>query len=177
MSGANRAFRWVRCLNSRPPRYSRFIHDRNLGSSSNVLRGPRSFLSPPQKKRPPVFPSFLRRPVSLHRDTFGRYRSLPFHRPKMTVPLFRICLLGLVAGLISQEGFGADSPSTSRPGSRITLPSDATALHLGDAAPDFRLPGVDGKEHALADYAKAEVLMVIFSVQSLPVFARHRRTP
>ena len=35
-------------------------------------------------------------------------------------------------------------------------------LKIGDAAPDFALPGIDGKTHTLADYQGARLLMVAF---------------
>jgi peroxiredoxin len=41
-------------------------------------------------------------------------------------------------------------------------------LALGQPAPAFRLPGVDGREHALADYADAEVLVLIQSCNHCP---------
>ena len=44
----------------------------------------------------------------------------------------------------------------------------AFTLELGAAAPDFRLPGVDGKEHGLADFKKAEVVIVVFSCNHCP---------
>src|SRR5579871_5601214 len=42
-------------------------------------------------------------------------------------------------------------------------------LALGSPAPDFDLPGVDGKMHALADYAASPVLVVIFTCDHCPV--------
>ena len=44
----------------------------------------------------------------------------------------------------------------------------AFTLQLGDPAPDFDLPGVDGSNHALADFAEAEVLIVVFSCNHCP---------
>lgn len=41
-------------------------------------------------------------------------------------------------------------------------------LALGAAAPDFRLPGVDGRDHALADFAAARVLVVVFTCNHCP---------
>jgi peroxiredoxin len=42
-------------------------------------------------------------------------------------------------------------------------------LSIGDPAPDFAgLPGVDGRPHALADYAGAKGLVVIFSCNHCP---------
>lgn len=41
-------------------------------------------------------------------------------------------------------------------------------LEPGSAAPDFNLPGVDGKSHKLTDYAEAEVLVIIFTCNHCP---------
>jgi peroxiredoxin len=41
-------------------------------------------------------------------------------------------------------------------------------LEIGAAAPDFKLPGVDGKEHGLADYSSAKALCVMFSCNHCP---------
>ncbi|MBK8476652.1 MAG: redoxin domain-containing protein [Opitutaceae bacterium] len=46
--------------------------------------------------------------------------------------------------------------------------ADHPTLALGSPAPDFRLPGVDGKEHALADFAAAKVLVVAFTCNHCP---------
>lgn len=48
------------------------------------------------------------------------------------------------------------------------LPQDARRLALGDAVPDFRLKGVDGRMHSLADYKSASVLMVVFLSNHCP---------
>ena len=47
------------------------------------------------------------------------------------------------------------------------MPGDARKLKLGDAAPDFRLKGVDGKFYTLADF-KAPLLMVAFLSNHCP---------
>ncbi|RME72189.1 MAG: thioredoxin family protein [Chloroflexi bacterium] len=41
-------------------------------------------------------------------------------------------------------------------------------LKIGDKAIPFALPGVDGEEHALADYADKKVLVVVFSCNHCP---------
>lgn len=41
-------------------------------------------------------------------------------------------------------------------------------LTVGDQAISFNLPGVDGKSHALADYADKQVVVVIFSCNHCP---------
>ena len=41
-------------------------------------------------------------------------------------------------------------------------------LALGAAAPDFKLPGVDSRDHALKDFAQAKVLVVVFTAVHCP---------
>lgn len=41
-------------------------------------------------------------------------------------------------------------------------------LKAGAPAPDFRLPGVDGRTHALADFAAKPLLVVVFSCNHCP---------
>jgi len=41
-------------------------------------------------------------------------------------------------------------------------------LTIGDPAPDFKLPGVDGRDYALKDFANAKVLVVIFTCNHCP---------
>jgi peroxiredoxin len=42
-------------------------------------------------------------------------------------------------------------------------------LALGSLAPDFELPGVDGKNHKLADYASSPVLVIVFACNHCPI--------
>lgn len=48
------------------------------------------------------------------------------------------------------------------------LPPDVRTLKIGDAAPDFALPGIDGKTYTLAEFADAPVLMVAFLSNHCP---------
>lgn len=50
----------------------------------------------------------------------------------------------------------------------LAQPAGFHPLEIGGAAPDFRLPGVDGKEHALADFAKAKLLAIVFTCNHCP---------
>jgi len=43
-----------------------------------------------------------------------------------------------------------------------------TTLNVGDRAPDFNLPGVDGKKYSLKDFAKAKILAVVFTCNHCP---------
>ena len=42
-------------------------------------------------------------------------------------------------------------------------------LAVGSPAPDFSLPGVDGRVHRLADYAASPVLVVVFTCNHCPI--------
>jgi thiol-disulfide isomerase/thioredoxin len=42
------------------------------------------------------------------------------------------------------------------------------SLAIGSAAPDFTLPGVDGKSHSLGDYASSRVLAIVFTCNTCP---------
>ena len=42
-------------------------------------------------------------------------------------------------------------------------------LAIGSPAPDFSLPGVDGKIHKLSDYASSQVLVIVFTCNHCPI--------
>jgi peroxiredoxin len=42
-------------------------------------------------------------------------------------------------------------------------------LPIGSSAPDFALPGVDGKIHSLSDYASSPVLAIVFTCNHCPI--------
>lgn len=47
-------------------------------------------------------------------------------------------------------------------------PDNLKPLAIGAAAPDFELPGIDGKTHRLADFADAKVLVLVFTCNHCP---------
>lgn len=47
-------------------------------------------------------------------------------------------------------------------------PGDHPTLAIGAAAPDFSLPGVDGKTYSLASFAPARILVVVFTCNHCP---------
>jgi hypothetical protein len=48
-------------------------------------------------------------------------------------------------------------------GAPVTRVEEAVRdLDIGDAAPDFALPGIDGKTHRLSDYKDGKVLIIFF---------------
>src|ERR1051326_4811466 len=46
--------------------------------------------------------------------------------------------------------------------------AEIQTLPLGAVAPDFKLPGVDGKKYSLKDFKKAEILVVVFTCNHCP---------
>jgi peroxiredoxin len=50
----------------------------------------------------------------------------------------------------------------------VADPPGLTTLPIGAAAPDFQLPGVDGKTYSLKDFAGAKVLVVVFTCNHCP---------
>jgi peroxiredoxin len=57
---------------------------------------------------------------------------------------------------------------TVSPRPLLADPPDLKTLEIGAGTPDFHLPGVDGKTHALSDYADAKVLVVLFTCNHCP---------
>jgi peroxiredoxin len=59
----------------------------------------------------------------------------------------------------------------------LAAPGQSThpILPLGSPAPDFSLPGVDGKIHKLADYASSPVLVVVFTCNHCPIAQMYER--
>lgn len=71
------------------------------------------------------------------------------------------CLIaGFILTALAVAGQGQDSAGHS------DVPP---ILKIGAQAPDFTLPGVDGKMHSLNDYAASKVLVVIFTCDHCPV--------
>ena len=96
----------------------------------------------------------------------------------MTRSLFPFCLLLFLTACqpSTQEEAITDPPGDDDRTLRAEFVADpqpvpereVTTLALGDAAPDFRLMGVDGRYHTLADYADAEVLVLVFTANHCP---------
>ena len=46
--------------------------------------------------------------------------------------------------------------------------SDHTTLAIGSKAPDFKLPGVDGKMYSLSSFNNAKILVIVFTCDHCP---------
>ena len=49
----------------------------------------------------------------------------------------------------------------------------ADTLEIGSPAPDFHLPGVDGKTYSLEAFRDAEILIVVFTCNHCPTAQAH----
>ena len=49
-----------------------------------------------------------------------------------------------------------------------TPPDDYKTLEIGSKAPDFKLPGVDGKTYSLASFKTANILVIVFTCNHCP---------
>src|SRR5687768_12104717 len=77
-----------------------------------------------------------------------------------------LCTAALACSAAAQQP-AQKAPSLPPSPYEREMPADAKRLKLGDTAPDFRLKGVDGKFHTLADF-KAPLLMVAFLSNHCP---------
>lgn len=83
--------------------------------------------------------------------------------PSGIVPLFTFAILSSL-----MSGATGTTPAKKVPVRPAGLPAGVNHLAIGDAAPDFALPGIDGRTHRLEDYRHASVLMVIFLSNHCP---------
>ncbi len=77
--------------------------------------------------------------------------------------IFRQNILVTAAIVLFTTGLGLSA--TKRP----------KTLEIGAKAPDFKLPGVDGKYYKLASFNKADILVVIFTCNHCPLL-RHTKS-
>jgi peroxiredoxin len=54
------------------------------------------------------------------------------------------------------------------PALTLAEPAGLKTLEIGAAAPDFKLPGVDGRDYTLHDFADAKLLVVVFTCNHCP---------
>ena len=50
-------------------------------------------------------------------------------------------------------------------------------LEIGSPAPDFKLPGVDGRDYTLKDFAAARLLLVVFTCNHCPTAQAYESRP
>jgi cytochrome oxidase Cu insertion factor (SCO1/SenC/PrrC family) len=67
--------------------------------------------------------------------------------------------LALTAIGVAASAFGQTPQPPQQP---ATPPQYSATLNVGDRAPDFKLPGSDGKTHSLSDYKGKTVVLAWF---------------
>ena len=73
------------------------------------------------------------------------------------------------AATFSVTGNGQGQGQAPARGRGIQPNLEHPILSIGSPAPDFALPGVDGKTHKLSDYASAKILAIVFECNHCPV--------
>jgi peroxiredoxin len=77
-----------------------------------------------------------------------------------------VLLLSAAVFIFTSAVRAADAPA--KPPAAKAASDVIHDLKIGDAAPDFSLPGIDGKTHQLADYKQPKILMVAFLSNHCP---------
>lgn len=75
---------------------------------------------------------------------------------------------GLTLLIASPRASFSQSPTAESTVTRDGAYKEQQGLKLGDPAPEFELPGVDGKNHSLREYDQANVLVVVFTCNHCP---------
>jgi peroxiredoxin len=78
--------------------------------------------------------------------------------PPLTVYALIVLVLTVLAPTVSVTASAETAPEARHP-----------ILPIGSSAPDFALPGVDGKVHKLSDYASSPVLAIVFTCNHCPI--------
>jgi thiol-disulfide isomerase/thioredoxin len=91
-------------------------------------------------------------------------REEPARFTRQWWPLATLCLALLMCPIVRAQQKHSGSGDNAPP------PVDGyPVLTVGSHAPDFSLPGIDGKTHSLKDYSSAKVLAIIFTCNHCPV--------
>ena len=89
----------------------------------------------------------------------------------MNTPISRrsVACAAVVMGVLALTGSGRAQSQAPARGRGIQPNLEHPILPIGSPAPDFALPGVDGKTHKLGDYAGARILAIVFECNHCPV--------
>ena len=82
--------------------------------------------------------------------------------------------VGKIIGMAALTG--ALGLCTQAQDDRVSKSADVPPiLKIGSQAPDFNLPGVDGRKHNLEEYAPSKVLVIVFTCDHCPVAQMYER--
>ncbi len=98
---------------------------------------------------------------------FIRHPASPMNSPTLLVRLARPLLAFFVVLVSFTPALRAAAPAAPLL-DKNGNPAGLHTLAIGDTAPDFSLPGIDGRTYKLADFAGPDVLMVLFTSNHCP---------
>jgi thiol-disulfide isomerase/thioredoxin len=68
----------------------------------------------------------------------------------------------------NQQSAGPNGAQPFKPNPQAVAERPVKTLEIGSPAPDFNLPGVDGKFYSLADFKEAKALVIVFTCNHCP---------
>ncbi len=84
-------------------------------------------------------------------------------------PQYFLLLTGILIYIIScQYSTSSSQKEGFTPNPQPVAEQEVKTLEIGATAPDFRLPGVDGKWYSLSDYSDAQALLMVFTCNHCP---------
>jgi peroxiredoxin len=92
-------------------------------------------------------------------------RAHAHHRLPASLAIGALFVLATMA-MASAQG---QPPAGTQGRGRGIQPLEHPILPIGSPAPDFSLPGIDGKVHKLSEYAKAKILAIVFECNHCPM--------
>jgi len=78
----------------------------------------------------------------------------------------RSIIVWIMGGILLAPAARAEDKPASKPAAQME--PEIRPLAIGSAAPDFDLPGVDGRRYTLKDFAAAKVLVIVFTCNHCP---------
>lgn len=86
----------------------------------------------------------------------------------MKLHIFQSMVLGMLLCACSSPEKQADQAAEFKANPKPVAEQTVKTLEIGAAAPDFNLPGVDGKWHSLDDFKAAKALAIVFTCNHCP---------
>ena len=86
----------------------------------------------------------------------------------MKLNIFQSLTLGILLSACGSPEKQPDQAAEFKANPRPVAEQTVKTLEIGATAPDFKLPGVDGKWHSLADFKAAKALAIVFTCNHCP---------
>ena len=86
----------------------------------------------------------------------------------MKLNIFQSFTLGILLSACGSPEKQAEQAEVFKANPKPVAEQTVKTLEIGATAPDFKLPGVDGKWHSLADFKAAKALAIVFTCNHCP---------